>query len=364
MTDPVTPPTATTPRRIELARNIQEQWWGHLIIAASLSVVFGEIDGPWFHYLYVFGANLLLSVCIGSVITAVYVFAWGTVLIPGGIMRRALGHGSAIVVGVVVGTELALLVLRVASVAGLDLSINRFGVWRVGLVVSVVAMLGSVTYDRLRERVRQTELREQQAQQALLRAQFESLQAKVNPHFLFNALNTVASLIEDDPPVAVEAVERLSTLLRRSLERSQRGQIALRDELDAVHSYLALERLRFGDRLQAQVEVDPSLESIPVPPFVLQPLVENAVKHGIAARRDGGTVRVQARRQAQTLTLRVHDDGPGDAAAGGTKSGHETLRQRLRLMYDDRASFEAGSREDGNGYQVDIAIPIEEAISA
>jgi LytS/YehU family sensor histidine kinase len=240
--------------------------------------------------------------------------------------------------------------------SGMDVAAARAGIWRVGLVITAVVMMASLTYDRLREHVRAVELREQRAQQELLRAQIESLQARVNPHFLFNALNTVASLVEEEPERAVEAIERLSALLRHSLEGAREGRVALRRELEAVRGYLALEGLRFGERLRHAVEVQAGLESALVPPFVLQPLVENAVKHGIASRREGGSVRVTIDGDDERLRLVVEDDGPGRSQAPGTRSGNDMLRQRLALIYGSAASFEAGPGPAG-GYRVELSIP-------
>jgi two-component system sensor histidine kinase AlgZ len=348
--------TQSASRRATLVRNVREQWWAHLVIATALLVAFDEVSRPWPRMLGAFASNLLISVCIGLATTAVYVFGWRTLEVQGGPLRRALVHGSSIVVGVVMGTEAALFVISLV-LGGVDTSEARQGIWRVGLVVTAVVIMGSLTYDRLREHVRAVELREQQAREELLRAQIESLQARVNPHFLFNALNTVASLVEDEPERAVEAIERLSALLRHSLEGAKEDRVALRRELEAVRGYLELEGLRFGARLRQEVVVEPGLDAVLVPPFVLQPLVENAVKHGIGSRREGGRVRVAVTAEGEHgLRLVVEDDGPGRSQAFGTKSGNEMLRQRLVLLYGEAATFHAGPGAAG-GFRVELTIP-------
>jgi hypothetical protein len=297
---------------------------------------------------------LVVSYCIGAATAAVYVFGWGPQP-DAGPLRRALAYGLSIVFGVVVGTEVALVVLS-RVLGDFDVGVARLGIWRVGVVITAIVVIISLGYDRLRVHVRAVELREQQAQQALLRAQIESLQARMHPHFLFNALNTVASLIEDEPERAIEAVERLSVLLRHSLEGAKRDRVPLVSELDAVRGYLELEHLRFGPRLRHAVEVEPELEHVLVPPFVLQPLVENAVKHGIAARREGGHVRVAITAREAALQLVVEDDGAGQSSAAGTRSGNELLRRRLALLYGAGASFRAGPRAEG-GFRVEILLP-------
>jgi len=355
----VPPPPSTRPsRRAEFLSTVRGQWWGHLLIAAALTVVLGGIADDGRELLMVFAAMALISFCIATATTAVYVFRWGTVLLEGSPIRRALAHGLSIAVGVGVGTEVALAILRLSARLGLEVTIDRVGIWQVGAVITLLTMMGSITIDRLRERVRAVELREQAAQQALLQAQLDSLRARIDPHFLFNALNTVASLVEEDPEAAVEAVERLSELLRHSLQEARHDRVVLRRELEAVRGYLALEQLRFGERLRSRVEVAPELLAAAVPPFVLQPLVENAIKHGIAPRRDGGRVDVTIRREGDHLHVRVEDDGPGHSAASGTQVGHQDLRRRLALLYGERARFTAGPGPEG-GYRVDLTLPHE-----
>ncbi|MEM7152405.1 MAG: histidine kinase [Myxococcota bacterium] len=343
-------------RNADYIRALRGQWWSHLLIATILTFALNGDDEPWARWFIVFGANLLLSVCIGMATTAIYVYGWGTTLIEGGPLRRAAAHGISVIVGVLIGVELALGLLHLTLLADVRVTINREDIWRVAVVITAIVMMGSVTYDRLLERIRTVELREQKAQQALLRAQIDNLQAKVNPHFLFNALNTVATLAEEDSEAAVEAVERLSALLRYSLEGAERGQVSLRRELDAVRSYLALEELRFGERLSSRVDVDDGVESVDVPPFLIQPLVENAVKHGIAARREGGKVWVQVTAEGDNLRFQVRDDGPGHSQSPGTKVGHANVAKRLKLLYGKAARFSAGPGIDG-GYRVELVVP-------
>lgn len=347
-----------TSRWAALGDNLRGQWWIHVCIAVALLVVFDELSRDVSLLLRGFASNLLVSYCIGAATALVYVLGWAPP--PGaGPLRRALAFGLSIVFGVVVGTELALLVLALV-LGDFDVDTARMGVWRVGVVITALVVVVSLGYERLRAHVHAVELREQQAQQALLRAQLDSLQARMHPHFLFNALNTVASLIEDEPACAVEAVERLSLLLRHSLEAAPRDRVPLHSELEVVRGYLAIEGLRFGARLRCEVEVEPGLEALLVPPFVLQPLVENAVKHGIAARREGGCVRVVIGSRGDAVALRVEDDGSGQSSATGTRSGNALLRQRLALLYGTRASFRAGPRREG-GFRVEIELPREPA---
>lgn len=173
-------------------------------------------------------------------------------------------------------------------------------------------------------------------------ARLAALQAQLNPHFLFNSLNTIAVLVRDgDSTTATRVIEQLSEVLRSTLAHTQANEVSLDDELELVRQYLAVEQARFPDRLRPEFNIDPSTLSAAVPSFVLQHLVENALRHGIARRTDSGRVVVTARRDGDILDLSVEDDGAGLAANAEPQKGHglENTRERLRTLYGDRASL-------------------------
>jgi two-component system sensor histidine kinase AlgZ len=194
-----------------------------------------------------------------------------------------------------------------------------------------------------------------------LDARFQALQARTNPHFLFNTLNSIMSLIAKDPEQAEQVLGRLSTLMRYSIEGADRSHVSLREELEAVRDYLAIEQVRFGDRLRVTVDVGDEVNlAARVPPMVLQPLVENAILHGVARSVEGGRVRVTAANGAGDLVeLIVDDDGaPADASPHvGTKTALANLHERLRLLYGGQASLAVGERP-GGGFRARITIPI------
>lgn len=180
----------------------------------------------------------------------------------------------------------------------------------------------------------ESHLRAARAETAATRAGLSAIQARLNPHFLSNALHSVAALIATDPEAAEDAIDRLGDLFRYSLEQSERHLVGLEDEWRFVKDYLAIEQMRLGRRLAIEMQLDPQAAGWEIPPFALQPLVENAIRHGIGPRRTGGTVRVTGRRIDDRLELVVADDGMGadpSVIQASTGTGLRTLRQRLVL---------------------------------
>ena len=176
----------------------------------------------------------------------------------------------------------------------------------------------------------------------LTAARLSALEARLNPHFLFNTLNTIAVRARDrDTSGTVRMVEQLSDLLRRTLSRPGTNEVQLADEIDLVREYLAIEQARFSDRLRPEFQIAEGLGSAAVPGFALQHLVENAIRHGIAKRTESGRVVVAARRDGDTLELLVTDDGPGLAPGREAVAGHglENTRERLRALYGERAAL-------------------------
>lgn len=173
------------------------------------------------------------------------------------------------------------------------------------------------------------------------RAELDALQAKINPHFLYNALNSIASLVHDDPDKAEEMTLLLSKLFRYSTGRDGELFATLADELEMVRTYLQVEQVRFGNRLTFSVEIsDSSLSELRLPQFLLQPIVENAIKHGIAKRADLGRIDVRIYEKNGELHLCVHDNGPAfpDDMSGGY--GLRSIQDKLKLLYGDNARVE------------------------
>jgi LytS/YehU family sensor histidine kinase len=200
-----------------------------------------------------------------------------------------------------------------------------------------------------------------QLQTRLVEAQLQALQRQIHPHFLFNTLNTISALMHRDTDAADAMLAKLSDLLRLTLNRIGTQQVTLKEEVDFLEKYLDIERTRYGDRLQVHFEVDPAALDAAVPNLLLQPLVENALRHGIGPKVVGGRIDIIVSREGDRLTLVVRDDGYGMSAeelnALNTGVGLRNTRSRLEHMYGDRHRFEFHSGP-GGGLEVVIEIPV------
>ena len=195
-----------------------------------------------------------------------------------------------------------------------------------------------------------------EAQNHATEAQLAALQAQLNPHFLFNALNTVASLVRTDPPAAEETVGNLAHVLRRTLDRSRRTLATLDDEVDYLQAYLSVEKERFGDRLTVEWLIDPRTLPLKIPPMTLQPLVENSLKHGIGGRLEGGKLTIRSALEGSSLVLQVVDDGAGFLPHFREGTGLRNLRERLDTLYGDDSELRVSTA--GAGATVTVRLPV------
>jgi sensor histidine kinase YesM len=234
---------------------------------------------------------------------------------------------------------------------------------QVALPLAAVFGLGAVVHSLLRERVRVTEekLREKEAAEERVRklaieARLRSLESRIHPHFLFNTLNSISSLIAVDPVRAEQIVGRLATLLRASLDNSNQPLIPLQQELEMVESYLDIERARFGDKLRGSTNVSDELRSARVPPMSIQALVENAVKHGITPQTTEGKIMVTASAENGSLRIEVIDTGPGfNLTAVPAGHGLDNLVERLDALFGAKARLNVFQR-DGHSV-VEMVLP-------
>ena len=242
-----------------------------------------------------------------------------------------------------------------------ETALRRFIVGHMGLGVAVYATVVAVTMamgERSARRMRELESARLAAD--LAQAQLRALQMQLEPHFLFNTLHSIAMLTDTDPAVAERMAVKLADLLRETLRLRDVPELALREELALLRAYLEIEETRFGDRLHVTIVVPDDLLDVRVPSFLMQPVVENAVRHGVSERVEGGRVWVTAKRDGDSLLMTVEDDGPGFApdAQSATGLGLSATRDRLSLRYGAAASLRCETRRDGSGSRVAIRIPM------
>ena len=224
--------------------------------------------------------------------------------------------------------------------------------------ISYASFVAIITLYRYYRVTRQREVRTAQLERGLAQAELKNLRLQLQPHFLFNALNTISSTMYDDPRSADRLIGQLSQLLRLSLRTSHAQEVPLREELDVLNCYLGLMTARFGSRLRVNVATMPDVSDALVPSLLLQPLVENAIRHGNASRATGGAIDVHVERVGASLHLSVTDDGPGAPANAdifATGIGLSATRDRLRLLYRNNHRFSAGNH--GPGFAVNITLP-------
>jgi len=211
-----------------------------------------------------------------------------------------------------------------------------------------------------RRREREKEHRAALLERQLAQAQLQMLRMQLNPHFLFNTLNGIVTLMRRDPDTAEEMMLSLTAFLRSALEEGTGLETPLSQELEMVERYLAIECLRFPGRIRLERDIHPEALHLSVPSFLLQPLVENAVRHGLVPKASGGSLRIQARLEGNALCLAVEDNGVGPRAGKPGRMGGLGLantRERLAQHYGSRGRFEAGARPEG-GFRVAMVLPL------
>jgi len=207
-----------------------------------------------------------------------------------------------------------------------------------------------------------SELRLERLEKSFSQARLNALRMQLDPHFLFNALNTISSQVERDPKLARGMIEHLGDLLRLSLASKDRQEVPLAEEMSFLQHYLAIQKIRFGDHLRIETHIAPEVKYASVPCLFVQPLVENAIRHGISRRASGGTVTVSAHRDGNRLDIRVLDDGVGLPKgwtlenSGGV--GLSVTRERVAALYPHGETGFAVNRRANGGTEVEISLPL------
>lgn len=317
-----------------------------------------EEGSPYLFQLHLF--EMLVSAAASAVLTPFVVFAAD---------RTPLRRGRALQsIAVLLFTCAGFAVARAALDMTLtELARNNFlarGLKPFALVIlheyfaSAVAIVVVTKLFRSWQEQRALRLREDQIGREDARSRLQTLQADLQPHFLFNTLNAAAALVAPMPRAAEETIDALMQLLRRSLELSDRPSIAVREDVQFVAEYVKLQQVRFGDRLRATISVDAAAADEQVPPLLLQPLVENAVVHGIGRRAEGGTIAVAVWVDEDRMRLQVKDDGPGcDPSIVGIAPGLGISNVRARLECLFASDYRLTFRRDQACFVAEIDIP-------
>jgi two-component system, LytTR family, sensor kinase len=300
-----------------------------------------------------------------------YWFAWGAVVpLIVWLSHRAdrvtnIGGRIAVLVAaavpISVARSAAAYVIRDIVLPSLEMSPPGFVLyaraWLRTDLITYAALICGVLAVRHWRRGQAHEVRAAQLGMELSQAQLRALQMQVHPHFLFNTLNTIAMLIRtSNPSRALTVIAGLGDLMRQMLDDDAAHEIPLREELRFLEGYLDIERARFSDRLRVTITVEPDALDAHVPRFVLQPLVENAIRHGIAKRAASGILTITGARAGSSLSLTVYDDGPGPAIDSTDGVGLANTRERLRHLYGDRGSLSLAVAPEG-GARAEIALP-------
>jgi LytS/YehU family sensor histidine kinase len=322
----------------------------HVAAAVLVSVGFSCVtfSTPWRTALTAFGIAFLFSNCIGIpasiVLPRLGPHVWHRFSFPLNWMVMIV----VLMVMAIVGGAVAITLLALMGV----ITPAQFWGWfagslRISLVATLTIGIAVTAYELMRTRLDQATLAlrtkerdEAEARRLASDAQLASLESRVQPHFLFNTLNSIAALIPRDPEGAERMTGQLASLMRSSLDSGGSPLVPLDQELKVVRDYLDIEQVRFGRRLRFQIDVDEAAGRCLVPRLSLQTLVENSVKYAVSTGRDGGAVTVRARLQGSSIGLEVEDDGPGfEAARLPDSHGLALLKERLERLFGNRASL-------------------------
>jgi two-component system LytT family sensor kinase len=362
--------TASVPRRrpLPFLAVLLGAWAGVALLLAAQAWFAGAIRGeplPWSRALAVWFA---WAASWATITPVVFALAQRFPLQRARLGRALLVH--ALAAPLAAAAALALFAGFAPHVGSVSTGPDWLSTWRRLLGTSLLLqlpvyalVLGAVEAMRLAHAARVRERRALQLELQLSEARLLALRAQLEPHFLFNAMNTAMVLMREDVDAAEQVLLRLGRLLRRTLETTRAHEVALQEELAFVEAYLAVEQARFGDRMRYAIEVDAALHAARVPSLILQPLVENAVRHGLGARVAPGTIRVSARREGERLRLEVRDDGPGPPAAHAEGVGLANTRARLALLYGGAHEF-ALRAAPGGGALATLAFPLRGAAPA
>ena len=301
-----------------------------------------------------FGQNLIISLCFGLTISSVTGLVFARM---GRGLRRTVTLAITLPSSAFVGLILAYLLTGVSELAGSHL-------WRtllIGLLFGLIGAVVALLFERIETEIKHKQLIQSESEKRELEAHLKLVQAQIEPHFLFNTLANVSSLIEGDPALAKRLLERLIEWLRIALARARSDRATLGDELGMLGNLLEIMTVRFGDRLRWRIDAAPDLQQLSFPPMLLQPLVENALRHGIEPKIGGGEVRIRAARVGALLCVEVADTGNGLLEGPGTGTGLTNIRARLSALFGEAGKLDLTINEAG-GVTATLTLPAQEPV--
>ena len=287
-----------------------------------------------------FAVNLLMSQCYGLSIFAIISLLLWAFKPKGGIARIVLIVAIGVAGGNLIGGRMGVFILRRVF----SMTLIQMEAGALPTIVLVIALGATVSYffyskGRLRadkEIIQRERIRRLSSEKETLEANLRLLQAQIEPHFLFNTLSNVLSLIDTDPTKGKAMLSDLIRYLRTSLSRTRPATTTLGQEMEMIRSYLSIQKVRMGERLTFAIDLPVALSGCPFPPMLLQPLVENAVKHGLDPRVEGGEIAVKVTEDPDVVKVTIADTGAGFSTNESTGIGLANVRERIRLMYEDR----------------------------
>ncbi len=309
-------------------------WGAYTAVGVSSSVLEHGWTRDVLGYAFFFVYNILLTHLLRTIILR---RKWTSLPLPRVLARLAV---ASLVIGAI---QTALVVgVYTALMGSLGVWSDKSSIGFLFMGVTIATTIWTILYLAITTMRHSREVRRQQEQLnlALGNAELRALEAQINPHFLFNCLNSIRGMIAEDPPQAQDMVTRLANILRYSLQRNRNHTVPLETELDAVSDYLALESIRFEDRLRIHLELPQQVRKIEIPAMLLQTLVENAIKHGVEQVSESGVLSIRAALEGDLLRIEVENSGTLQTPPPhSTQIGLNNARERLRILYAERASL-------------------------
>ena len=328
-----------------------------VVIAVLLSLFMVGSYGIY-NYITTFVGTLIFVNCIGLVVQPLFrwMATWKLYIDAPRGWRNIMG-AVAVVVGTVVGVPIAFGVIQIVYPGARFSHSTVLSLFGFSLAIAGLVSAGMVIYERLKESIEQKALENQHLKELQAKTRLMVLQSKVNPHFLFNTLNTMLNLVYKSPGEVETIILNLSEIYHRILRLPEDGLISILEEMEFIRQYLKIEKTRLRKRLSYTITLDPTVASFQIPPMIIEPIIENAVIHGIGPKPEGGNIRIDVHQDAGFIRFVVEDSGTGIATPDFNQGfGLYSVQERLRLMYRGKEKFVLHRLPDG-GVKVVVELP-------